>query len=1524
MEVSYKPTKIACPARPVPVRKGVLAFSVGLGMAALFLFFGLDAAGRTVPFLHGGHGAVFAAAQPALPPHGVRRLAQEGTNNPPTFLDPINLSVAENTPGGQNVGDPLTATDIDNETLTYSLGGTDAAAFSIEAGTGQLKTRAALDYEAKKTYNVSVTATDPKDASATVQVIISVTDVEEDGRVTLSAMRPRADTALTATLTDPDGGISSVTWRWAKSDTQSGGYADIGSATAASYTPVAADMGKYLRATASYADRRGSGKQASSQAVRVNNPPVFPPGESGARSVAENTPSGENVGDPVTATDTDDSTLAYSLGGTDAASFSIAAATGQLRTRAALDYETKNTYTVTVTATDPAGDSDTTQVTITVTDVEEAGTVTLSSERPRVGTALTATLTDPDGGVSGVTWQWARSDTQTGTYAGIATADSYTPVAADAGKYLRATASYADRRGPGKRASSQAVRVNVAPVFPPGESGARSVAENTPSGQSVGDPVTATDTDDSTLAYSLGGTDAGAFSIVAATGQLRTRAALDYETKNTYTVTVTATDPAGDSDTTQVTITVTDVEEAGTVTLSSERPRVDTALTATLTDPDGGVSGVTWQWARSDTQTGTYAGIATTDSYTPVAADAGKYLRATASYTDRRGSGKQASSVVVQVNNPPVLIPSGSGERSVAENTPSGQGVGDPVTATDADGNTPTHSLGGTDAGSFSIVAATGQLRTRAALDYETKNTYTVNVTATDPVGDSATVTVTIRVTDVEEAGTVTLSAERPRVGTALTASLTDPDGGVSGVTWRWARSDTQTGDYTSIASATAASYTPVAADMGMYLRATASYTDRRGSGKQAFSPSLQVNNPPVFPLGEAGERSVPEDTPAGENVGDPVTASDANDDTLTYSLDGSDAGSFSIVAATGQLRTRAALDYETTNTYTVNVTATDPVGDSATVTVTIRVTDVEEAGTVTLSPELPRVGTALTATLTDPDGGVSGVTWQWARSNTQAGDYTDIASASATAARYTPVAADLDKYLRATASYTDRRGPGKQASSPAVQVNSRPAFPPGESGERSVAENTPSGQNVGDPVTATDANDDTLTYSLGGTDAGSFSIESATGQVKTKAALDYETKNRYSLTVSVSDGKADTTIELTVNVTDVTEPPGQPAPPWLRATSSRELTATWNEPANTGPAISGYDLEYRRDNSGDTYTRESVSASPRSHTIDNLSASTAYEVRVRAKNADGPGEWSNPSSSHTSSASVSQRRNRRSSGGGYIPREADPNQPPVFTEGESARRDTVEGTAGGARVNPPVTATDPDGDPLSYWVTGGVAQLFKMDRHTGQLQTRTGLGYELQPTYTGVAHVSDGRGGSDSIVLNIVVADAQPPVIEVPTPVLARQDRADTAAQSESTTTSTSLPTPTPMPAPAPTHVATATAEPTPTPTKPPEALALAPSGPPPSSQTLAEVPMAAEPGGTGGLFAAIVRWFGLLPSWVFWIPLLLIALLLFLIWALTRRREPVPEIPPPFVGPVRRVGGLTTFVSPPGEKNTSPRGAD
>ena len=131
----------------------------------------------------------------------------------------------------------------------------DSSVSSVTSGQIETKTGQTYDFETKPSYLVTVTANDGNGGTADKPVTITLNNLEEAGTVTLSTDQPTARAAITATLTDPDNGITGTTWQWSKSDSQNGTYANISSATSATYTPADEDVGKFLKATASY-DRR--------------------------------------------------------------------------------------------------------------------------------------------------------------------------------------------------------------------------------------------------------------------------------------------------------------------------------------------------------------------------------------------------------------------------------------------------------------------------------------------------------------------------------------------------------------------------------------------------------------------------------------------------------------------------------------------------------------------------------------------------------------------------------------------------------------------------------------------------------------------------------------------------------------------------------------------------------------------------------------------------------------------------------------------------------------------------------------------------------------------------------------------------------------------------------------------------------------------------------------------------------------------------------------------------------------------
>ena len=1108
------------------------------------------------------------------------------SNVPPTFPTPVGQGdtnqtreVAENTPAGTNFGAPVTASDTD--VLTYSLDVTGgAAAFDINRATGQLITEAELNHEVNDEYIVMVHATDPFGADVEAQVTIMVTDVNEAPSVMGAASIDHAESndANTVTALNPN----EYTVTDADADD------DVTNATDVRWSLSGADASKF--------DITGTAAQRT--LAFEANPDYESPGDSGANNV----------------------------------------------------------YEVTVVVTDTEGNTDEQAVMVKVTNVEEMGAITLSTLQPRVGFPVRATLTDPDNITEGsVSWQWYRGAGLQATNLSEtecvdansnncpikdATSGTYRPAAGDDTRTLTAVATYTDGNANEDDVKDVtlgeadnpvlAATLNQAPVFPdmdpdmegPQTAQERLIGENVEATvlvRDIGNPVVATTDGDGALTYSLGGPDAASFSIMSDDGQLQTKAVLDKETKDTYTVTVTATDSFGASSTItvtikvtnvdempelvgeapeqyaengtgavatfratdpegksitwtlggtdarafsiengvlrfvsspdyedtnnddhmytatirasdgganttatkEVTIEITNVEEPGTVTLDTLQPQVGQPITATLDDPDNeDASTVEWQWYRGNSPiaAATNGAGTITSMYTP-AAGVGSVLRATAMYDDDEGDDKTARQNSYRnvrsapaANTAPMFPDQDPGTegiqtdqtREVAENTPAGTNIGAPVAATDS-GDVLTYSLDDTGEESFDIDRSTGRLITKADLDFETGPTYTVTVTATDPFGSPVMSQVTIAVTDVNEAPMLTGGA----------ASIDVAENGTE-------LDDTETSD-------------------------------------------------------EEDEFTV-----ADEDTVD--TAPE-----LKWSLSGADASKFDITTtdATSTLFLKDAPDYESPgdsgrdNVYEVTVVVTDTKGNSDEQDVTVKVTNVEEDGTISISTLQPRVDIPVTATLADPDNiTANSVSWQWHKGTITPTNVADRPECDglneangcfikgATSATYTPVAgdaSDVTDTLVVVALYTDgspnavtdSKDFAMMATANQVLADTRnkaPVFPDRDNemeGEQTdqmlmVAENA-AGTAITPAVTATDsitANDGTmtleiLTYTLGGPDADSFSINRGTGVLSTKAALDTETKDTYTVTVTATDPSGLTaTVTVTIMVTNVDEAP--------------------------------------------------------------------------------------------------------------------------------------------------------------------------------------------------------------------------------------------------------------------------------------------------------------------------------------------------------------------------------------------------
>ncbi|WP_420445741.1 fibronectin type III domain-containing protein [Candidatus Poriferisodalis sp.] len=592
----------------------------------------------------------------------------------------------------------------------------------------------------------------------------------------------------------------------------------------------------------------------------------------------------------------------------------------------------------------------------------------------------------------------------------------------------------------------------------------------------------------------------------------------------------------------------------------------------------------------------------------------------------------------------PVFIDSDPASRSVPENSHAFTNVGALVAATDADfGDTLTYSLGGTDAASFDIGMTSGRILTKAGVsyDHETKSRYSVEVTVTDGTY-SATIAVAITVTDVDEPPSVAPGA--PTVSAV---------GSTSHLHVRWtapANTSHPINDY----------------DVRYRTDGSGNWIERphNGTGLTVTIPGLTAGTAYEVQV-RAGNR---EGVTAWSASGQGTTAT-ATTIALNWELKPSG------VAAGGQFR----LLFLTHRTFSPTSSDIDDYNDEAQRNA--------RAGHRAIKPYAS--GFAVVASTDDDDARdntgttytniAKGLPVYWLNGSKIVDDYEDFYDGdwddeanptnrsgdvafptdgvvwtgsdsdgtAATAAlgdnsvaygRLNGTGDPLD--ANASFSNVNLQNRPYYALSEVFTVgtadNSAPVFADTAPAARSVAENPGGGANVGAPVAATDADvGDTPRYSLSGSDAGSFAIDSTSGQIRTKsgAGYNFEAKSSYSVQVRATDGTHTATntatIAVTITVTDVDEPPGAPDAPRARTvgTMTDRLAVSWTAPANSGPPVTDYDVRYRLGDSG-SWNDVSHTGTGRTTTITGLTTSTIDDVavQVRATNDEGTGAYSESS----------------------------------------------------------------------------------------------------------------------------------------------------------------------------------------------------------------------------------------------------------------------------------------------------------
>ena len=1184
--------------------------------------------------------------------------ASSGSNSP-VITSAATFSVAEN----QTAVGTVTATDADDDTLTYSLSGADAASFSISAS-GVITFNTAPDYETKTSYSISVSVSDGTNTTSQA-ITINVTDVDEGGADTDGDGVTDDDDAFPLDATesvDTDGdGIGN------NADTD-----DDGDGIPDTEDPFPLDA--------------NATTPTPSFTYGTDDKPI--PGVKVTQTESDGTVTvyASNATGQVTLTTTTNTyTLAASLAETGTDPISVQDAlyilqhivelrtlnTNQIKAadingdgnltiqdalkvlqhnvelitlEPSLSFYDKNTGNALSTITFSSGDTPS----ITVIRQGDANLSfdpdSITDHAPILTGKITLTMDENEVDISTLVATDADNDTLTYSITGGADKDLFAINASTGALSFITGPDYEDPGdngfdnlydveitvSDGNNNTVQALVIAVADLNEKLGITNKTINENE-AGATVGDlSIIDTDFGNTNITYALSGDDAEYFILEGTTIKLKSTVSADRETKSRYTLTVTATNAAGETITEKVVVKIANVNETPILitALADQSNDEDSAFSftvpsSTFTDVDGDI--LSYSATLSSGQNLptwlSFNGTTRTFTGTPLNGDVGA-INVTVTASDGSFSATDTFALtVVNTNDDPTAV---SLSANAFDENADGAIIGD-LSTTDDDnihGDTHTYTLSGTDATSFEVVNGQLKLKAGVSANYEVKDSYTITVTTLDTgestTSQSFTLTVvntndtptaiiisslgvpektdgaivgTLSTTDEdgEDTHTYTVSDRRfevvdgqlklkagntveyssestitiivtttdgsgatfnqefiLRVGSIqITAtsfeentagavvgdlSITDPDF-TDNVTYELSGTDEESFEIVNNNQVKMKDSVSADFETKNSYSITITATDD-ASHEASLTYSLQVIDVNEAPTLVTLSAMAIDENSAGAVIGD-LTTSDVDDgDTHTYTVSGLDAASFEVVNGELKLKDSVTADYETQDSYSVTITTTDSGELFTSETFTITVNDTNDAPTAI----------ALSAKEID-ENSAGAIVGSLTTTDDDAGDSHTYAFSGSDANSFEVINDQLKLRDSISANYevkntysfdvisndSDRLSTSQSFTITVNDVNDLPVM------TLTDTVSLPENQTAVDQVIATDEDDDPLTYELSGTDESSLSIDTS-GVITFISAPDYETKTRYSVTVTVSDGKSQANQALTINITNVND----------------------------------------------------------------------------------------------------------------------------------------------------------------------------------------------------------------------------------------------------------------------------------------------------------------------------------------------------------------------------------------------------
>ncbi|HEU4552852.1 MAG TPA: Ig-like domain-containing protein, partial [Chitinophaga sp.] len=470
----------------------------------------------------------------------------------------------------------------------------------------------------------------------------------------------------------------------------------------------------------------------------------------------------------------------------------------------------------------------------------------------------------------------------------------------------------------------------------------------TPEDAPVSGAVTGTDIDGDALTYAKVTDPAHGSVVVGADGTYTYTPEANYHGPDNFDITIS--DGNGGTAMVTVNITVTPVNDAPTGTGDNKTTPEDTPVSGAVTGTDIDGDALTYAKATDPAHGAVVVGADGAYTYTP---EANYHGADNFDITISDGNGGTAT-VTVNITVTPVNdAPTGTGDsKTTMEDTP----VSGSVSGTDIDGDVLTYAKSTDPTHGSVVVGSDGTYTYTPEANYHGPDNF--DITINDGNGGAATVTVNITVTPVNDAPTGTGDSKTTLEDTPVSGAVTgtDIDGDVLAYT---KATDPGHGSVVVDADGTY-TYTPEANYHGAD-NFDITISDGNG-GTATVTVNITVSPVNDAPTGTGDSQTTPEDTP----VSGAVTGTDIDSDALTYAKATDPVHGSVVVGADGVYTYTPEANYHGSDNFDIIIS--DGNGGTATVTVSITVTPVNDAPTGTGDSETTLEDTPVSGAVTGTD----------------------------------------------------------------------------------------------------------------------------------------------------------------------------------------------------------------------------------------------------------------------------------------------------------------------------------------------------------------------------------------------------------------------------------------------------------------------------------------------------------------------------------------------------------------------------